>query len=156
MSDEQEERSARIQSFAEFWPYYMREHSDARCRVLHFIGTSGFLCLFFAQSSLVLLAALSAALVFGWRFFQVEATQPAFWVIAGVAGLPLWAEPSVGRGILFAYACAWVGHFILEKNRPATFKYPLWSLAADFRMWSEMCRGKYWRMSSPLPIPPQP
>jgi len=32
-------------------------------------------------------------------------------------------------GILSAYGCAWVGHFFVEKNKPATFQYPLMSLA---------------------------
>lgn len=40
------------------------------------------------------------------------------------------------------YAFAWVGHFFFEKNKPATFKYPLWSLASDFRLFFEILIGK--------------
>jgi hypothetical protein len=61
-----------------------------------------------------------AAVIFGflvdWRFFV--------------------AAPLVGYGF------AWVGHFVFEKNRPATFKYPLYSLAGDFRLWFEVVTGR--------------
>ena len=40
------------------------------------------------------------------------------------------------------YGPAWVSHFFIEKNKPASFKYPLWSLQADFVMWWKMVRGQ--------------
>tara|TARA_B100000683_G_C12449404_1_gene539481 strand:- start:701 stop:1051 length:351 start_codon:yes stop_codon:yes gene_type:complete len=43
---------------------------------------------------------------------------------------------------LTGYGFAWVGHFFFEKNRPATFQYPLWSLRGDFLLFWEVCTGK--------------
>ena len=48
----------------------------------------------------------------------------------------LWAVPVAG------YACAWVGHYFFEKNTPATFTHPLYSLAGDFRMLYEVLTGR--------------
>ena len=84
-------------SFAEFWPFYLREHSRPGTRALHFAGTA-----------LVLLLAGAALIAAEWRLL----------LVLPVAG----------------YSFAWLSHAAVERNRPATFIHPLWSLAADFRM----------------------
>jgi hypothetical protein len=56
-------------------------------------------------------------------------------IIAGIATADWsWyvAAPVIGYGF------AWVGHFFFEKNTPATFKYPAFSLMGDFRLWFEV------------------
>ena len=54
-----------------------------------------------------------------------------------------WGE---ARWLLAALACgygfAWVGHFFFEKNRPATFKHPLYSFAGDWVMFADILRGR--------------
>lgn len=51
---------------------------------------------------------------------------------------PLWllAAPIMGYGF------AWVGHFAFEKNRPATFRYPLYSLIGDWAMFRDIITGR--------------
>lgn len=89
---------APIRTFADFWPFYLREHARAGTRALHYLG-----------SSLVIVCG-------------------AVGLVTGRASLLL-AMPIVG------YLFAWIGHLVIERNRPATFQYPLWSFVADWRMW---------------------
>jgi hypothetical protein len=72
--------------------------------------------LHFIGSSLVIAIVLLAVLSGQWRW--------------------LWLAP------LFGYGFAWVGHFVYEKNRPATFKHPLYSFIGDWVMFGQMLRGK--------------
>ena len=48
----------------------------------------------------------------------------------------LWAAP------LFGYGFAWIGHFFFEKNKPATFSHPFYSLLGDFVMFRDMLIGR--------------
>ena len=43
---------------------------------------------------------------------------------------------------LFGYGFAWVGHFFFEKNRPATFIHPLYSLMGDWVMYRDILTGR--------------
>ena len=48
----------------------------------------------------------------------------------------IWLLPVIGYGF------AWVGHFFFEKNKPATFTYPLYSLMGDWVMFKDILTGK--------------
>ncbi|SHM33043.1 DUF962 domain-containing protein [Rhodanobacter sp. OK091] len=59
-------------------------------------------------------------------------------LLAIVSGEPrwLWLAPVAGYGF------AWVGHYVYEKNRPATFRHPLYSLMGDWVMYWQVLSGK--------------
>ena len=94
----------RIQSFEEFWPFYVSEHAHPLNRTLHFIGSTG------------ALACLAGGVLGHFYLFPVA--------------------PVMGYGF------AWFGHFFVEKNRPASFSYPLWSFRADWVMWYKILTRK--------------
>ncbi len=95
----------RFKTFAEFYPFYLQEHSNRTCRRLHFVGTS---------LSLLFLIGL---VVTGHVWYLVAA-------------------------FVSGYGFAWIGHFVFEKNRPASFKRPLFSFRGDWVMWRDMLTGK--------------
>ena len=98
------ETSGRFQTFAEFYPYYLSEHSDPVCRRLHYVGTT-----------------------LSFVFLGLGIALSAWWLI----GMPL-----------SGYFFAWIGHFFVEKNKPATFTYPLWSLIGDHKMYFSWLSGR--------------
>src|SRR5574343_2082018 len=85
MDDTQTSAPVHHESFAEFYPFYLSEHSNRTCRRLHFVGSS---------LALVCLAMMLAT------------GKPQYFLY----------------GLLCGYGCAWVGHFVFEKNKPADRK----------------------------------
>ena len=62
----------------------------------------------------------------------------AFILIACVSAQPWW----LAGAPLAGYALAWIGHFTLERNRPATFRHPIYSLLGDWKMFALMLTGR--------------
>jgi hypothetical protein len=54
----------------------------------------------------------------------------------------VWGPWWVASAVITGYGFAWVGHFVFEKNKPATFRHPLYSLRGDFTMAIEVLRGR--------------
>jgi hypothetical protein len=105
MSEASTVSALRFSTFAEFYPFYLGEHKNTTCRILHFIGSS-------IALALTIFALISAA----------------YWLI--------------GLAVIQGYAWAWIGHFGFEKNKPASFKQPLYSFMGDWVMWFQLLTGK--------------
>ena len=64
----------------------------------------------------------------------------------GIAGLVTFAGSGYPEALLVsliaAYGFAWLGHFLFEKNKPATFKRPIFSLMGDLSMFRDMVAGR--------------
>lgn len=87
-----------------------------------------------------------------WDFYVREHSKPATRLLHFVGtslGLILlvwfvWSGRWYYSPLFLAvgYAFAWFAHFVVEKNRPATFKYPFWSFVSDFKMMWYMITGR--------------
>ena len=87
-----------------------------------------------------------------WPFYLGEHSLPATrwfhfvgsWVaLLNLVTAVVTLTPAYAFGALISgYAFAWVSHFFIEKNRPATFTYPLWSFVGDWKMWAMMLTGR--------------
>jgi len=96
-------KSKKYNTFWEFYPFYLSQHQNSICRLLHFIGTS-----------IIILLLI----------FYVNSSMDLLYI------------PLIGYGF------AWVGHFFFEKNKPATFEYPFYSLMGDFVMFWQILTRK--------------
>ena len=87
-----------------------------------------------------------------YRFYLTEhrnINSRRLHAVGSSLGIYFWAKAIRQRkakylayGLLSGYACAWVGHFFFEHNKPASFKQPFYSFISDWRMLSDIVRGR--------------
>ena len=95
----------KFNSFKEFYPFYLSEHSKKTTKIFHAIGSTLVLALF-------------------------------IYCIINKDWIKLYFAPFLGYGF------AWFSHLFFEKNKPATFKYPLYSFIGDWVMLKDIILGK--------------
>lgn len=93
------------QTFKDFYPFYLSQHTNKTCRLLHVIGSSIIVLLF---------------------IYTIATRRYSLLLLVPIIG----------------YGFAWVGHFVFEKNIPATFTYPVYSFMGDWVMWWQVLTGK--------------
>lgn len=92
-------------TFKEFYAFYLSEHQNRVCRMLHFLG-----------SMFVLMSLVLALMTQHWYYLAIT--------------------PILGYGF------AWMGHLFFEKNQPATFSHPFYSLVGDWVMFKDILCGR--------------
>lgn len=64
-----------------------------------------------------------------WHFVGTSAA-----IISVLLAIVSWNWVYLVTAIIVSYGCSWLGHFMVEHNRPVTFRHPLWSMRADLLM----------------------
>jgi len=121
------------QTFSAFYPYYLGEHHHPINRRLHLVGSS--------LSILIQLRAWAAAVPFVIGLYNSGSTalMLPYGYRMQTSGLRIrggWKAIAtlIGAGLIQGYTFSWVGHFFFEKNKPATFKHPVYSFRGDLTM----------------------
>jgi hypothetical protein len=76
-----------------------------------------------------------------WLHF-IGTTNMAIWILVALTRRRPWL---LLPGLISSYAFAWTGHFLVERNRPATFRHPVLASLGDLTMYGRMLRGELWR-----------
>ena len=134
-------------TFQEFYPFYISQHADPICKILHFVGTSIiFNILAFNINSL--LNFIPAYLIGNsMRILTINSDHGIYEGLAMIITflyISKLLSHSISKGcliLLVGYGFAWVGHYFFEKNSPATFIYPTYSLMGDFYLWYQIAVG---------------
>ena len=87
-----------------------------------------------------------------WPFYVLEHARPetqaihavgtSLGVAAAATALLTGRKWLIPAGLALAYGAAWYSHFRIEKNKPASFKYPVYSFLADFKMVGKIAQGE--------------
>jgi len=136
------------ETFEEFYPHYLREHSQKITRQWHYVGTTLFVIYILINPLLLIpissggLAAYSVMPFF--RHLSNGLGEMGLFMIIYIIGGKLITR-SFKRTLIpvvLGYSFAWIGHFFYEHNKPATFIYPTFSLMGDFRMIFDAIKGQ--------------
>jgi hypothetical protein len=133
--------------FDSFFPFYLEQHSQPGTKLSHAVGTGILTLLLLANPpALVAIASTLATGLVVAPYFVTQTTSGAQEALTAssafvVVLVSLAPKKNSTRTIVLGLLCplvgygfAWYGHFFVEKNRPATFIYPAYSLLGDFKM----------------------
>jgi hypothetical protein len=137
------------ETFEEFYPHYLREHSQKTTRQWHYVGT-GLFVLYMLTNPLLLIpiSAGGLAAYSVMPFFRHLSNGLNEMILFGI--IYLIGGRLITRSfkktlipLVLGYSFAWIGHFYYEHNKPATFIYPTFSLMGDFRMIFDAIKGQF-------------